>query len=977
MFPCSLLPTSLLALLFTFPVLSAPSSPNDPFREIALRVPKQPEPPVCCLRPLEPLEPTTEEEVLLSFEEWKAKRLSEAKDHAPETHVPAGNAHRPRGSGGIPERTSEPTSTDTTTAPSHAQDPGLYGVPQDGVGSNQLNERLSPHFRIPIVDRFNYASMDCSARVHTAQRSAKSPSSILSSKKDRYMLSPCGDKQFVIVELCEDIRIDTVQLANFEFFSGVFKDFTVSVAKRYTTNVDDWTIAGTYRARNVRGVQSFHPPTSLRDFYRFIRIDFHSHYGTEYYCPVSLLRVYGLTHLEQWKWDMWEAEDRARRSTEESSLPLEAVAESPQTVHVPVADNSHEFLKAVEKQSSAGDTASSRLDPSTSELSFSKPQNTVSDFTDPVISQGTTVSSAQSITKSSHEPASSVHAEPQDTATVKTIQAGTRDAEVNASTTSHDGSSSNSISSHDGQSQHSTTSSHSIATTTTYAPSFTPSTQSSTTSSEHDSPTFSEPEFSDTFNTNNTLSTHSTRSSSSSSSIPNQSSSSITTTVSSHPLPPPPPLAPVTTGGESIYRTIMNRLTALEGNTTLYTRYVEEQIAGVREMLRRLGEDVGRLEGIERVQSQMYQRSISEFEKQRRRLEIEHIELLSKVNRLADEIVLEKRLGIAQLCLLLAVLVFMTLTRGSRGEHVHSIAGLGRQSMRDWGRRTLSFSGDWVSRFRSRSPTPQPVIAAGRGSEKNIDKVEFPSQALQPTEGPSRIKSAYPSSASKKIGSRPRTPSSLRVSTSRHHHVYNRPLTHGGTFSTPSAMSRPPIQRSNSGDITPGFGGVGPVPRSAKRLARSAHLHEVKSTSAVFGADNMDGNTAVYSQWDGKSQKSRGVTSADLKLDMFSPQSYTVTSDTLGKGKERLRYSESRPPLSSLRLASAKELPMGCVRGGPTSEADASEGDGWVDTDADGSGSESAQGQDGEFQEDTLTPVNRTQAADDSRLAIISVTTTP
>jgi hypothetical protein len=51
-------------------------------------------------------------------------------------------------------------------------------------------------------------------------------------------------------------------------------------------------------------------------------------------------------------------------------------------------------------------------------------------------------------------------------------------------------------------------------------------------------------------------------------------------------------------GGESIYRTIMNRLTVLESNTTLYTRYVEEQTAGVREVLRRLGEDVGRLEGI-------------------------------------------------------------------------------------------------------------------------------------------------------------------------------------------------------------------------------------------------------------------------------------------------------------------------------------------------------------------------------------------
>ena len=60
----------------------------------------------------------------------------------------------------------------------------------------------------------------------------------------------------------------------------------------------------------------------------------------------------------------------------------------------------------------------------------------------------------------------------------------------------------------------------------------------------------------------------------------------------------PPPIAAAPTGGESIYRTIMNRLTALEANHTLYARYVEQQTSGVREMLKRLAEDVGRLEGI-------------------------------------------------------------------------------------------------------------------------------------------------------------------------------------------------------------------------------------------------------------------------------------------------------------------------------------------------------------------------------------------
>jgi hypothetical protein len=43
----------------------------------------------------------------------------------------------------------------------------------------------------------------------------------------------------VVVESCEDIWIDTErQLANFENFSGVFKEFTVSVSKTYVDPTD-------------------------------------------------------------------------------------------------------------------------------------------------------------------------------------------------------------------------------------------------------------------------------------------------------------------------------------------------------------------------------------------------------------------------------------------------------------------------------------------------------------------------------------------------------------------------------------------------------------------------------------------------------------------------------------------------------------------------------------------------------------------
>lgn len=238
----SLLPAALVALVFSSPVFSALTSPNDLFKSISAHAIREPEPPICCLTPLPPVEPV-EDEVLLSFEEWKEKQAAlqalakvNGRDKEPPSRT---SSHLVSGESASPIAEKMISSIPTELDPSLESD----------------NENLSPHFQVPLTDRFNYASTDCSARVHLAHRSAKSPSSILSSKRDRYMLSPCSspkENQFVVVELCEDIRIDTVQLANFEFFSGVFKDFSVSVAKTYK---EDWVDAGTYRAKNVRGVQ--------------------------------------------------------------------------------------------------------------------------------------------------------------------------------------------------------------------------------------------------------------------------------------------------------------------------------------------------------------------------------------------------------------------------------------------------------------------------------------------------------------------------------------------------------------------------------------------------------------------------------------------------------------------------------------------------------------------------------------------------
>ena len=239
-----ILPVGLLTLLFSSLALAqqptpVPVSPNDPFRDIAKLAQPQPEPPVCCLKPLASNEPT--EELLVSFEEWKERQErtlrerqgNEGKDGAAKTKKPA-----------TPSNTlAEPPEGEIEHEDIHNQDKQPLAAPA--------------HFRVPITDRFNFASSDCSARVHYAHNSARSVSSLLSSKKDRYMLSPCNtpENKYIVVELCDFIRIDTVQLANFEFFSGVFKDFTIHVAPAYDENLENWTFAGIYRARNIRGIQ--------------------------------------------------------------------------------------------------------------------------------------------------------------------------------------------------------------------------------------------------------------------------------------------------------------------------------------------------------------------------------------------------------------------------------------------------------------------------------------------------------------------------------------------------------------------------------------------------------------------------------------------------------------------------------------------------------------------------------------------------
>jgi hypothetical protein len=128
-----------------------------------------------------------------------------------------------------------------------------------------------------------------------------------------------------------------------------------------------------------------------------------------------------------------------------------------------------------------------------------------------------------------------------------------------------------------------------------------------------------------------------TKSSGTKSSRPKVSSSASATTTVLRPTHVHSPM-PSNPGGESIYRTIMNRLDMLERNSTLSLRYVEEQNHSVRQALRRLEEDVGRLKALTGQQQQELQRSMKNVEKKQAEMEKRWDALLEQVNTLAEEV---------------------------------------------------------------------------------------------------------------------------------------------------------------------------------------------------------------------------------------------------------------------------------------------------------------------------------------------------
>ncbi|KAG5177841.1 UNC-like C-terminal-domain-containing protein, partial [Tribonema minus] len=148
----------------------------------------------------------------------------------------------------------------------------------------------------------NYASKDSGAVMMEHSPGTKGADNLLVDSKDKYTISPCEEKQWVVIGLSEDILVRTIKLGSYEKYSRIVKEFQVLASQSFP--VDNWMDLGVFTAADAHGEQTFELPSPA--FARYLKFKLLSHYGDDYYCTLSHVRVHGSTMLESFHED-WQA----------------------------------------------------------------------------------------------------------------------------------------------------------------------------------------------------------------------------------------------------------------------------------------------------------------------------------------------------------------------------------------------------------------------------------------------------------------------------------------------------------------------------------------------------------------------------------------------------------------------------------------------------------------------------------------------
>ena len=606
----------------------------------------------------------------LSFEDWKKQNLAKAGQSAEHLGARAGSGteqrRRPGSINNALDSLGEDTEleidfggfvdpTPTKSPPKFSTGQASYDERGEDKSADELSRRRTrgKDAGKTCKERSNYASFDCASTVLKTNPECKGSTAVLVENKDSYMLNICSAKnKFFIVELCDDILIDTVVLANFEFFSSMFRTFRVSVSDRYPVKLDKWREIGTFEARNSREVQAFLVEDPLI-WARYLRVEFLTHFGNEYYCPVSLLRVHGTTMMEEFNHDVKGS--RTDDDSDNEAGDVEGDSVESLAADVVIADalkekaqtNSAEVDVTLTKPSS--DSTANPIDVSLS-MSSKLPNIVESSSPKHLPPMGFTSYNLTVALQMAFLPAS-----PAEDNSVCIPE----DHSVDSLPLSPRSSNSDQIR---------RISEVSSAVTAIQTPAHANSSSERSTVRSPESSKAVLPVASDKGTMHNKSEPIGSSNQTSASSVRAQSS-------------PTQPANPSPTTQESFFKSVHKRLQLLESNSTLSLQYIEEQSRILRDAFskvekRQLGKTTTFLETLNTTvltelrdfrhqYDQIWQSTVLELSSQREQSQHEVVALSARLSLLADEIVFQKRMAIVQFGLILLCLGLIIFSRHS------------------------------------------------------------------------------------------------------------------------------------------------------------------------------------------------------------------------------------------------------------------------------------------------------------------------
>jgi len=204
------------------------------------------------------------------------------------------------------------------------------------------------------AERTNYASGKNGAKVLNNNKEMKNAEAILLDDRDSYLITPCSASKHLVIELSEEVLLDTIILSNYEFFSSTPHKFHLKSSQKYPAA--EWQILGQFEASRERAPQRFklqHPQWA-----RFLSLDWDTYYGREHFCTISLIQVHGKT-----------VEETLAIEMEEAKRELAAVENA---IHPPVLDVENDRTILLQDsgsgQHSPAQSSAERYETSTSEV---------------------------------------------------------------------------------------------------------------------------------------------------------------------------------------------------------------------------------------------------------------------------------------------------------------------------------------------------------------------------------------------------------------------------------------------------------------------------------------------------------------------------------------------------------------------------------------------------------------------------------